>query len=260
MMPSGTAQQIITGAEYVRQITALESDRRARAAFLELVLNVARPDAALFDFGAGPGIDARFYAEHGFSVAAYDVDARMCEFFAEHCRDLIDVGSVRLETGSYADFLARHRVNRARSFDLVTSNFAPLNLIADLQELFTTFHALTRPNGKVLASVLNPYFLGDLRYSWWWKNAPRLWRSGHFSVAGAQAPIVRRRLGNFSAQCAPYFKLERVFPGLPSNDARGANGVDVSSGQRGAWTRLTRCRFMFLLFQKCDFQSQGGSK
>jgi SAM-dependent methyltransferase len=256
-MPSAPAQQIITGAEYVRQITALESDRRARAAFLDLVLSVARPDAALFDFGAGPGIDARFYAEHGFSVAAYDVDAKMCAFFAEHCRDLIDIGSVTLETGTYREFLARHRANGDHGFDLVTSNFAPLNLIADLKELFTTFHTLTRANGKVLASVLNPYFCGDLRYSWWWKNALRLWRSGHFSVPGAQAPIVRRRLGDFSAQSAPYFKLERVFPGLPSNQAQRPNGVDIRRGYRYTWTRLTTCRFMFLLFQKCDFRNQG---
>ena len=254
------AQRIIAGAEYVRQITALESDRRARAAFLNLVLKLARPDAALFDFGAGPGIDARFYAEHGFSVSAYDVDVKMCDFFAEHCRDFINVGSVKIESGSYADFLARHRTSAARGFDLITSNFAPLNLITDLKELFTTFHALTCPSGKVLASVLNPYFLGDLRYRWWWKNALRLWRSGHFSVPGAQAPIVRRRLGNFGVQSAPYFKLERVFPGLPSNHLQRESGIDVSSGPRQAWMHLTKCRFMFLLFQRCAFPRHGTSQ
>jgi SAM-dependent methyltransferase len=183
-------------------------------------------------------------------VAAYDVDSKMCEFFVEHCRDLIDAGSVKVEAGSYQDFLARESARDDRGVDLVTSNFAPFNLIADLNELFAVLHALTGPDGKVLASVLNPYFVGDLRYAWWWRNALRLWRAGHFSVPGAQAPIVRRCLADFAAQSAPYFKLERVFSGLPSNRPESTRGIDVRSGPGCAWTHLTGCRFMFLLFQK----------
>jgi SAM-dependent methyltransferase len=242
--------ELITGAEYVEQITALESDRRARAAFLDLALKVARPGAALLDFGAGTGMDARFYAGHGYRVTAYDVDTKMCEFFAEHCRDLIDAGRVNLEAGPYADFLARHRAAPTSSIDLVTANFAPLNLIGDLNELFAAFHALTRPGGKVLASVLNPYFLGDLRYGWWWRNAPRLWSRGHYSVAGAQAPIVRRRLTNYAAQSAPYFTLERVFRGLPPMNGRRADDTDASASHGSAWPRLVTCRFLFLLFKR----------
>jgi SAM-dependent methyltransferase len=258
-MPGAAARQIITGAEYIRQITALESDRRARATFLDLALQIVPPGAALFDFGSGPGIDARFYAQHGLRVTAYDVDTKMCEFFAEHCRDLMNAGSVKLKTGPYSEFLAQKRAGDHHGVDLVTSNFAPLNLVPDLGALFATFHALTGPRGKVLASVLNPYFAGDLRYSWWWRNAPRLWRVGHFSVPGAQAPIVRRRLANFAANCGPYFKLERVFKGLPAAPAIRANGIDVSNGPGHAWTRLTTCRFMFLLFQKRELGVGGDS-
>src|ERR1700761_1762380 len=89
------------GAQYVRQITEQESDRSTRAAFRDLVLSIAPSGAALFDFGAGPGIDARFFAERGFTIDAYDVDPRMREFFAEHCRDLIDSGRVRLDSSAY---------------------------------------------------------------------------------------------------------------------------------------------------------------
>jgi len=255
MMPGGDSRQIITGAEYVRQITALESDRRARAAFLDLALKIAPSGAALFDFGAGPGIDARFYAAHGRRVAAYDVDAKMCEFFAEYCRDLIDAGSVRLETGTYADFLARHRAHARHAIDLVTANFAPFNLVGNLNELFATLHALTGPSGKVLASVLNPYFVGDLRYSWWWRNVPRLWWKGHFSVPGAQAAIIRRRLADFASEGAPYFSLERVFRGLPASRTQQAKGVDVMAGPRRPRMHLTTCRFLFLLFQKRAFRN-----
>lgn len=225
MSTLGAPPEIVTGARYVEQITALESDRVARAGFRDLVLRVASPDAVLFDFGSGTGMDARFYAERGFKVGAYDVDPQMCEFFAEHCRDLIEAGRITLNRGSYRDFLANEKL---AGVDLITSNFAPLNLVEDLQELFAKFHTITRPKGQVLASVLSPYFLGDLKYGWWWRNALRLWRTGHYSVPGAQAPIVRRRIANFARQSEPYFTLARVY-----------NSVST-------------CRFMFLLFERRD--------
>jgi SAM-dependent methyltransferase len=243
------AGRIVTGAQYVRQITASESDRRARSAFQNLVLQVAPPGAALFDFGAGTGMDARFYAERGFTVLAYDVDPQMREFFALHCRDLIDSGRITLHGGGYRDFIAGG-VGGVRGVDLITSNFAPLNLIEDLPELFAKFHALTGPGGRVLASVLSPYFVGDLKYGWWWGNLLRLWRDGYFAVRGAQAPIVRRRLADFAARSAPYFTLTRVFRGLPPLPERDCAGVDAGRDTLSAALRVSTCRFMFLLFEK----------
>ena len=233
--PDRPAPKIVTGAEYVQQINARPSDRRARKGFRDLVLSTVRPGATLFDFGCGTGLDARFYAERGFAVRAYDVDRAMCEFFSVHCRDMIEAGRVTLENGAYRDFLTRSHAG-VGDVDLVTANFAPLNLIEDLRELFAAFHALTAPNGKVLASVLSPYFLGDLRYRWWWRNLPLLLRDGRYSVAGAQAPIVRRRLADFAAQGAPYFTLEKVFRGSPR--------------RQGGSVGLSTCRFLFLLFAR----------
>src|ERR1700724_3014253 len=154
----------LAGAEYFRQITSLRSDRRARSAFQDLVLRIAPPGAALFDFGAGPGIDARFFAERGFLVRAYDVDPKMREFFTAYCRDLIDSGCVTLDCGDYREFLSRKTAVAGRPADLVISNFAPLNLVDDLHELFAKFHTLTGPHGPGLASVLNPSLIGAMRH------------------------------------------------------------------------------------------------
>ncbi len=243
------AGQIVTGARYVEQITARESDRSARTAFHQVVLKLAAPGATVFDFGAGTGMDARFYAENGFKVAAYDVDPRMCDFFANHCRDLIEAGRVSLESGAYREFLARPTAGAA-GVDLVTSNFAPLNLIGDLRELFAKFHTLTSPGGRVLASVLSPYFIGDMRYRWWWRHLLRLWRTGHYSVPGAQAPIVRRRAADFAEQSAPYFTLKRIFRGLPSPGGHIPEDSEVSAGAIRSILRVSTCRFMFLLFER----------
>jgi SAM-dependent methyltransferase len=239
-----------TGEQYFKHITSLESDRRARAAFQELVLRTAPPGGALFDFGAGPGIDARFFAERGFTVDAYDVDPAMREFFAEHCRDLVEAGRVALQCGSYAEFLSREVPRAARRADLVISNFAPLNLVDDPAVLFAKFHALTAPNGMVLASVLNPFHWEDMKHRWWWRRFPELRREGHYFMPGPQAPHMRRSLADFAARSLPHFRLTRVFRGLPVSAGRLSNGIRVTGAGRGAWLHLGSARFMFLLFEK----------
>jgi SAM-dependent methyltransferase len=241
-------QRTPAGADYVRQITTQESDRNTRSAFRDLVLRIAPPGAMLFDFGAGPGIDARFFAERGFTIDAYDVDPRMREFFADHCRDLIDSGRVTLDGSAYREFLTRRTADSRRA-DLVMSNFAPLNLVDDLRELFEKFHALTGPQGKVFASVLSPCFIGDMRSRFWWRDAPRLWRDGELFLPGPQAPYYRRLLRNFRTVSAPYFRLSHVFRGMPRS-RRHSSGIDLQRDGRLAWLYIARCRYMFLLFEK----------
>ena len=238
------------GRDYADAITARQSDRRARSAFQNLAVEMARPGGAIFDFGAGPGIDARFYADRGLTVEAYDVDPEMREYFSVHCRDYIQAGRITLHGGTYREFLARGAGPREHEVDLVTSNFAPFNLIDDLPDLFAKLHALTRRDGIVLASVLSPYFIGDLKYRWWWRNALRLWRDGHFSLRSDRGCIVRRRLADFAAQCSPYFTLEKVYRGLPSSGEPCSRGIELVRTRRYAWMRVATCRFMILQFKR----------
>ncbi len=236
-------QRTPAGAEYVNQITASQSDRDTRAAFQALVLREAASGATLFDFGAGPGIDARFFAERGFRVHAYDVDPRMRAFFADYCRDLVESGRVRLDCSTYEEFLSAHDAQIDGRVDLVVSDFAPLNLVAEPRELFAKFHALTRPGGRVLASVLTPYFIDEVKTRLWWRNAPRLWRHGHFLMPGPQAPHHKRLIRNFSQLSWPYFRLRRIYRGLDGS-APARHGL--------GWLQLARSRYMFLLFEKQD--------
>jgi hypothetical protein len=121
----------------------------------------------------------------------------------------------------------------------VISNFAPLNLVDDLRELFVKFNTLTGPYGAVLASVLNPFFAAEMRTRWWWRGAPRLWRRGELFLPGPQAPHYRRLLRHFRAVSAPHFRLACVFPGHAC----------LNDGRSG-WLQLARDRYMFLLFEK----------
>jgi len=242
-MSAGAA--LVTGADYVAAITARADDRRYREAFQQLALRLSRPGSTLFDFGSGPGLDARCYAEHGRRVLAYDVDPLMSDYLDGYCRNLIEAGTVTQQRGNYRQFLDSAPGARA---ELVVSNFAPLCLVTDLAQLFAKFAAITTPDGAVLASVLSPYYLKDLRYGWWWGNAVRLARDGRYAVPGAQAPIWRRRLAEFARQCAPGFRLAEVYAG---DHARRL--------ARGAWLPLARCRFMFLLFRKTALASAAGA-
>ena len=114
------------------------------------------------------------------------------------------------------------------------ANFAPLNLVDDLRELFAKFNAITATGGKVLASVLNPWFIGSMRSRLWWRDAPRLWRHGEVFMPGPQAPHYRRRLSTFRLTSAPHFRLSRIVRALPPSP----------------WLRAAGSRYVFLLFEK----------
>jgi SAM-dependent methyltransferase len=249
-MCGSTPFEAPAGAQYVKLITAAPSDRRARSAFQDLVLAKAPRGALLFDFGAGPGIDARFFAERGFAVEAYDHDPRMCDFFAAHCRDLIDSSQVILDRCTYREFVDRETLLCGRPADIIVSNFAVLNQVEELSELFATFHRLTAPTGRVLISVLNPWFIGDMRYRWWWRSAPRMLRHGHVFVPARAAPAhTRRQLAEFIAVSSPYFALTSVFRSSPGR-GRPTSGIEVRHGSAFVWLHLATSRFMFLLFER----------
>ena len=231
----------LNGADYARAIQSNPSDVSYRRAFQRVALTLVPTGEALFDFGCGPGIDARYYAEHGRRVAAFDVDPDMCAYFAQSCRDLMASGTVTLLRAGYREFLAGAAPLQPPAVTLVTANFAPLNLIDDLTELFARFALLTSATGAVLASVLSPYFAGDLRYGWWWRNVPRLVWHGRYAVEGAGTVIWRRGLADFAAACGPHFALAEIFAGGPPS---------VPAATRPTWLRLTGCRYIFLLFRK----------
>jgi SAM-dependent methyltransferase len=235
---------MVAGEAYVAAITSHEADRAARRAFQDLVVRIASPVSYIFDFGAGPGIDAKFYAERGLKVIAYDHDPRMCAAFARRCQSEIEQGQVRLYEGEYGEFLRQlaPALHRQYDIELVTCNFAPLNLIEDLPGLFRALHQLTAKRAKVLASVLNPWFLGDVRRTWWWTRRLAYLRRGRFTTVGPTGNVFRRSRADFAAQAAPHFTLEMVLRGLPERATPSIKSVGPLA--------LASSRYMFLLFAK----------
>jgi SAM-dependent methyltransferase len=230
----------MAGDAYVAAMNARAPDREARSAFQRLVLQLAPAGCRILDFGAGPGVDARVFVQHGFKVFAYDHDPRMREAFARYCRTEIARGQVFLREGNYRDFLSLRSWDPA--VDVVTANFAPLNLIDDLPELFARLHALTAPNALVIASVLNTSFLGDARYPWWWTNRGSVCLRGEFATDGPAGRVHRRTPRNFARAAAPYFSFQRAVRGLPGPQRL------ITPWLHSLW--LTTSQYMFLVFAR----------
>jgi hypothetical protein len=84
---------------YDSQVDAVESNRRARSAFLARVSSVVRPGGRIVDFGCGTGVDTLWYASHGHPVVAYDVSTGMTEMVRERCAEHVATGCVTVVAG-----------------------------------------------------------------------------------------------------------------------------------------------------------------
>jgi SAM-dependent methyltransferase len=237
-----------TGDAYTQQILGNRADRLARMAFQSCVISLVAPGATIFDFGAGTGIDARAYAGRGYRVLAYDHDPQMCDAFRRSCGPELQSGKIVLMEGDYRQFLATESAFDGRKADLATANFAPLNLIEDLPELFRKLQALTLPGGRVLVSALSPFFIGDMRFRWWWRNRSTLRRDGQFTMRGVWT-VTRRTPANFAALAAPSFRLAGVRGGMPGSRLHAVDSLMLAPGLPLPLP-LMAGRYMFLLFER----------
>jgi len=189
-----------TGQQYHEFILASRRDRRVRDLFQKTALSLMPAGADVLDFGAGTGIDAKFYAASGHQTFVYEPSQAMHDYLVRYCRDEIACNSITSVTRPLT-----------RKVQAITANFAVLNHIADHGLLFEEFSRVIDGGGFVLASMLSPYHLGDARYRWWWANMLNLVRKGCYASPGESR--IHRFAPNAVARAAePYFRLERLVP------------------------------------------------
>ncbi|WP_266171458.1 class I SAM-dependent methyltransferase [Dyella subtropica] len=189
-----------TGEQYHKFILTSQRDRVVRDRFQKMALDLLPDGADVLDFGAGTGIDAKAYAANGHVTFVYEPSEAMREYMAQYCRDEI----ARETIITVASPLTR-------KVQGVTANFAVLNHFADHTSLFEDLSRVVAQGGFVLASMLNPFYLGDARYGWWRANAINLMRSGHY--ASPSESRVHRFAPRVVARAAsPHFRLERLTP------------------------------------------------
>jgi SAM-dependent methyltransferase len=179
-------------------------------------------------------------------VSAFDVDPAMQDYFSKYCETEIAAGRVRLLSGSYCDFLGAG-MHECRPLDLITTNFAPLNLVADLPPLFARFAASLKTDGKLLVSVLNPYFHDLWKSRKWWLRAPRLAVEGRFTTRlHGNIPVTRWLTGRLARQAGPYFTLASIY--TPDIAAPGDPPVRVRLANPRDWRRIAATQFLFMVF------------
>lgn len=189
-----------TGEQYHNFFLTSPRDRMVRDRFQKMVLNLLPKGAHILDFGAGTGIDAKTYAAHGYQTFVYEPAESMRESLIRHCGDEIERKTVIEVT-----LPLRCKVQA------VTANFAVLNHFENHTSLFEELAQIVHQGGIVLASMLNPYYLGDARYGWWRKNLINLVRQGHYAIPSESR--IHRFVPRVVAQAAaPYFRLENLTP------------------------------------------------
>lgn len=189
-----------SGEQYHNVIQASPRDRAVRDSFQRLALHLLTEGAEVLDFGAGTGIDAKTYATHGHTTFVYEPSPAMRDYLARYCSDEIERKAIVTVTTPLTC-----------KVQAVTANFAVLNHIEDHTSLFEALSRVVQQGGFVLASMLNPYYLGDARYGWWRSNLINLMRNGHYAIP-SESRIHRFVPRVVARAAAPHFRLESVTP------------------------------------------------
>jgi len=198
--PPRSCLSVHTGEQYHHIFMSSPRDLAVRDRFQRIAFGLLAKDDAILDFGAGTGIDAKAYAARGHRTFVYEPAEAMREHLDIYCREEIAGGTViKLE----ADLGCKVQA--------VTANFAVLNHFADHTALFAQLAEVVDKGGFVLASMLNPYYLGDARYGWWRKNLVNLVRDGRYAF-DTESGVHRFAPGAVVRAAAPHFRLERLLP------------------------------------------------
>ncbi len=125
-----------------------------REAFHDLVHQSVPAGSTLLDFGCGTGTDAKWYAAHGYNIVAYDQSSGMIQQLEEKCAVEIRDGLISTVLGDKSTLL--REMQKIRSVQGIVSNFAVVNEVFDLAELFDCFSKCLDPGGRLVVSALNP--------------------------------------------------------------------------------------------------------
>lgn len=193
-------------ADYDRVMERDAGNAWVRAAFRQLVVELAPPLPTILDFGCGTGTDSLWYAAQGMRVVAYDNSSGMREETRSKCRYEITDGTIEVMDGAYEEFL--ERLPRLSGGDVIAANFAVLNMIGNLQPLFGALAGWVSPGGAVVASVLNPLYWREMKRPAHWRPAwDYLLRSG--AVRPGPPASYRRGIRRYVEAAFPHFVLER---------------------------------------------------
>jgi len=132
--------------------------QRMRIALWDAVLDGLPENCRLLDLGCGTGIDALEFAKRGHAVVATDWSPQMVERTRTRA---LDEGMPSRVTAAHVGIQQLDKLDDG--FDVIYSNFGPLNCAPDLSAVATECARLLRPGGRLVFSVMGrfcPWELG----------------------------------------------------------------------------------------------------
>ena len=169
-------------AQYDDQVDGIPLNRARRDAFRQRVAALVQQGGTILDFGCGTGIDASWYAAHGYRVIAYDISPAMVEVLRARCENDIAQGRIVPVVGELS--VLDETLQRHGNVDGIAANFAVLNHFRDLEPLFDRLGPRVRPGAPLVASLLSPFYQANLRRPGWWRVIAHSLVTGRISLRG----------------------------------------------------------------------------
>ncbi|MBI4670121.1 MAG: methyltransferase domain-containing protein [Chloroflexi bacterium] len=131
-----------------------------RAELQRAVLERVPRGARLLDLGCGTGIDAAWFAQHGYTVTAVDASREMVHQTRQRAT------RANLEERVRVQYIGAHELERlgTERFDAIYSDLGPLNCVADLRAVSEQCAAHLNPGGILVFSVMARYCPWEMLY------------------------------------------------------------------------------------------------
>jgi ubiquinone/menaquinone biosynthesis C-methylase UbiE len=138
-----------------------ELNKRMRNIVWRYLSEIIKPGDMVLDLGCGTGIDAIFMSKLGADVIAIDISEKMIEKTMEKIKKLNLKDRVRtLVMGTGELHLLKDRFR----FNIILSNFGPLNMEPELENTAKILYELLEDKGIMVANVINRYCLWEFAY------------------------------------------------------------------------------------------------
>lgn len=134
--------------------------RTLRAAVWRRVQTHLRGARSALELGCGTGVDTVALASAGLDVIAIDASEKMVQITSQRCAQHEVVARVE-----HGDLMSLDTLDGCRGpFDLVLSNFGPLNCVEDLGDTMGRIADRLAPDGIVIASIMGRF----VPWEWMW--------------------------------------------------------------------------------------------
>ncbi len=194
-------------AGYDALVDGRDDNVAVRLSFCERVVSIAGPGGVILDFGCGTGTDAAWYAARGHRVIAYDVSPGMVDVLRARCINEIAAGRITPAVGPLAAM--ETALQGSPPVAAISANFAVLSHVRELKPLLQRLASHVKPEGALVASVLNPFYRQDMRHAWWWRSALRSVRTGAIELKG-KVTSYRHFVSAIREAAEPHFALVEV--------------------------------------------------